>query len=131
MIEQGDLIKAEALCKRALEITQKFDYADGMAMVFFNLANLEALRGDLLKAMTYGALCGEMHERAQTDSASCNELLGKLAKAAMKKGMEHERKGELAEALEHYYASVPFSEEKYRNAMLKEIEMIERVAANE
>jgi len=101
-----------------------------MAMILFNLANLEALRGDLLKAITYGALCKEMHQKAQTDTELCDELLRKLANATMKKGMELEKKGELTEALEYYYASIPFADEKYRRAMLKEIELIERITSN-
>jgi len=127
LISQGRLAEAESVCQKALAMTKHFAYYDGMAMFFFNLANLEALRDDLLKAMTYGALCREMHEKAQTETARCDELLGSLAKAAMKKGIELEKTGMLKEALDYYYASVPFSEEKYRRAMTKEIELIERV----
>ena len=98
-------------------------------MALFNLANIETVRGDLLKALTYGALCGEMHEKAQTEGAHCGELLKNLAKAAMKKGMALEKEGELAKAMEYYYASIPFSEEKYAQAMLKEIELIKSIIA--
>ena len=130
LISQGKLSEAENICQRALKMTQTLFYYDGMAMVLYNLANLEALRDDLLKAMTYGTLCREMHEKAQTDAERCEELLKNLAKTAMKKGMELEKNGKLDEALEYYYASVPFSEEKYRKAMLKEIALIERVKSN-
>ena len=130
LISQGRLAEADNICQRALKMTQSLSYYDGMAMVFYNLANLEALRDDLLKAMTYGVLCREMHEKAQTGAERCDELLRSLAKTAMKKGMELEKNGNLDEALEYYYASVPFSEEKYRQAMLKEIELIERVKSN-
>lgn len=131
MIGQGNFCEAEAFCQRALAITQTISYYDGMALVLFNLANLEAIRGDLLKAITYGALCQEIHGKAGTDSALCDELLGNLAKSAMKKGMEYEKNGELREALEYYYACVPFSLEKYRLAILKEIEIVERLMSNE
>jgi len=130
LISQGNFDEAEAVCKRALKTAETLSYYDGMAMFFFNLANLEILKDDLLKAMTYGALSMEMHEKAQTDMENCAKLMRNLAKTAMKKGMEHERKGEFKEALEYYYAGVPFSEEKYRQAMLKEIELIERVTDN-
>ena len=130
LINKGRFDEAEALCQRALETTKILSYYDGMAMVLFNLANLEAVRDDLLKAITYGALCREMHEKAETDAERCDVLLRKLAKAAMKKGMELEKKGKLSDALEYYYASVPFADEKYRQAMLKEIELIERVTSD-
>ena len=130
LISQGSFAEAEALCKRGFETAKLLSYYDGMATFLFNLANMEAIKGDLLKALTYGALCREMHETAGTDLEGSDKLLGSLAKAAMKKGMEHEKKGELKEALEYYYASVPFSEEKYRLAMLKEIELIEKVHEN-
>jgi len=130
LISQGSFAEAESLCKRGLETAKMLSYYDGMATFLFNLANMEAIKGDLLKALTYGALCREMHEAAGTDLEGSGKLLVSLAKAAMKKGMEHEKKGELKEALEYYYASVPFSEEKYRLAMLKEIELIEKVHEN-
>ena len=131
LIGQGDFSNAEALCFRALDITQNITYFDGTAMVFYNLANLETLRGDILKAMAYGALCKEMHEKAQTDATPCEELLARLAKVAIKQGVEYEKQGRLREALECYYASAPFSGEKYRLAMLKEIAMIERLISDE
>jgi len=130
-IGQGRYDEAEAFYQRALQITNNISYYGGTAMILFNLANLETLRGDLLKAMTYAVLGKDMGEKAQTDTASCDELLERLAKSAMKKGMEHENNGELKEALEYYYASVPFINEKYRQAMQKEIEIIERLTAHE
>ncbi|MDR0490904.1 MAG: hypothetical protein LBH28_06640 [Oscillospiraceae bacterium] len=130
LISQGKFDDAEAVCKRGLEMSQTLSYYDGMAMFFFNLANMETVRGDLLKAMTYGALCREMNEKAQTDTESCDKLMKSLAKSAMMRGMEHEKKGELKEALEYYYAGAPFSEEKYRMAMLGEIELIKRVISD-
>ena len=130
LINQGKLAEAEDICQRALKMTGSLSYYDGMAIFLYNLANLETIRGDLLKALTYGALCKEMHDKAQTAAESCNKLLRKLAKAAMKKGLEHEQNGQLEEALEYYYASIPFAEEKYRQAMEKEIELIERVKTN-
>ena len=127
LISRGRLTEAEAMCQRGLETTRNLAYYDGMATFLFNLANLEILRDDLLKAMEYGALCGEMHTKSQTDAADCDALMKDLAKAAMKKGVEHEKKGDFRAALEYYYASLPFSEEKYRQAMLKEIRLIERL----
>ena len=130
LISQGKLDEAETLCQKALDTTRTFSYYDGMAMCYFNLANLEAIRDDLLKAMAYGVLCGEMHEKAQTDMERHCKLMGNLAMAAMKKGMGFEREGKLKEALEYYFASLPFVEEKYSQAITKEIELIERVLNN-
>ena len=127
LVSQGRLTEAEAICKKGLELTGNLAYYEGMAVFFFNLANLEALRDDLIKAMTYGALCVEIHDKAQTDAESCDALMNSLAKAAMKKGVEHEKKGDLKTALEYYYASLPFLGLKYRQATLKEIELIEKL----
>jgi len=130
LISQGKLNEAEDICQRALKMTGSLSFYEGMAMFLYNLANIETLKNDLLQAITYGALCKEMHEKAQTDAEYCDKLLLKLAKAAMKKGIEHEKNGRLEEALEYYYAGAPFAEEKYRQAMLKEIELIERLRSN-
>ena len=130
LISQGRLDEAEGICQRALGITSSLAYDEGAAMVLYNLANLEALRGDLLKAMAYGALCKEKHEMAQSDGEGCGKLLAGLAKTAMKKGMELEKNGALDEALAYYYASVPFSDEKYSQAMQKEIALIERAMSH-
>lgn len=130
-IGQGNLENAEILCKRALEITESLLYYDGMAIALYNLANLEAVRGDLPGAISYAGLCRMMHEKAGSDPAQCDEVLAKLAKAAMRKGMEFEKNGEWRQALDHYQAAAPFSEEKYRQAMLKEIEIIRKVSSNE
>jgi len=130
LISQGKLSEAEDICLRALKMTASLSFYEGMAMFFYNLANIETLKNDLLQAITFGALCKEMHEKAQTDAEYCDKLLLKLAKAAMKKGIEHEKNGQLDEALEYYYASVHYVEEKYRQAMLKEIELIERLRSN-
>jgi len=127
LIKEGRLSEAETFCQKSLELTKILTYYDGMAKSYFNLANLEVMKNDLFKAITYGTLCREMHEKAGTETASCDELMKKLSKAAMKKGMELEKKGMFKEALEYYQASLPVAEEKYRQAMLKEIELIERV----
>jgi len=127
LIKEGRLAEAEAYYQKSLELTKVLTYYDGMAKSYFNLANLEGMRGDLFKAITYGTLCREMHEKAGTVTENCDELMKKLAKAAMKQGMELEKKGMLQEAVEYYRAGIPFAEEKYRQAMLKEIELIERV----
>jgi len=127
LIKEGKLTEAEAYYQKSLELTKILTYYDGMAKSYFNLANLEVMKDDLFKAITYGTLCREMHEKAGTETTLCDEMMKKLAKAAMKKGMELEKKGMLQEAVEYYRASIPFAEEKYRRAMLKEIEVIERV----
>ncbi|MCL2862771.1 MAG: tetratricopeptide repeat protein [Methanimicrococcus sp.] len=127
LIKEGRLADAETYYQKSLELTRVLTYYDGMAKSYFNLANLEVLKDDLFKAITYGALCREMHEKAKTDTENCDKLLGKLSKAAMKKGMELEKKGMLKEAVEYYQAGIPFAEEKFRQAMQKEIELIERV----
>ena len=127
LIKEGKLTEAETYYQKSLELTKMLTYYDGMAKSYFNLANLEAMRGDLFKAITYGTLCREMHEKAGTETENCDEMMKKLAKAAMKEGMELEKKGMLTEAVEYYQAVIPFAEEKYRQAMLKEIELIEKV----
>ena len=131
LIQEKKLSEADALYKRALKTTSMLGYYDGMAVCFYNMANLEILRENYVDAMTYAALSKEMHENAKTDSGRTDELLKHLAKATMNKGMKLEKKGALQEAMEHYYACMPFAEEKYRMAMIQEIKLIKKVMTNE
>lgn len=130
LVNEGLFSEAEVYYEKALSLTSYLEYYDGMAMVYYNLANLEILKEDLLKALTYCTLAMEMHEKAETNASMVTEMLGKLAKLAMKKGMDFERKGDLQRALEYYYACVYFIEEKFQEPIQKEIELIEKVIAN-
>ena len=130
LIQEKKLSEADALYKRALKTTSMLNYHDGMAVCFYNMANLEILRENHVDAITYASLSKEMHEKASTDSDRTDELLKHLAKAAMSKGMKLEKEGALQEATEHYYACMPFAEEKYRMAMIQEIKLIKKVMTN-
>lgn len=131
LVNQGDLIGAEVYYQKALEITKLCQYYDGMAIIYFNLANIEVLKDDLLEAITYSVLAIKMHNKAQSSSDKCDEMLNKLALATMKKGIEYEKKGQLKEALEYYYACLNYIEDNYQQAIQQEIELIKRVMPNE
>ncbi len=126
-MQAGRFAEAEEYYQRALAVTSALHYHDGMAVSFYNLANLEATRGHVLEAIAYGAEAKAMHEKAQTDPQLSLTLLKRLAKQAMKTGVQHEQAGRLQPALDHYLAAIPFAEAKYQEAMLHEVELIERV----
>ncbi|GEM_PF-5835777 len=127
LIQQGRLAEAKTCYEQALAVnTRLSDYA-GAAITLFNLANLEAVKENVVEALNYAARAKGMQDKINADPGSCAELLRRLALAAMKQGMAHEKNGELEEALACYRASVPYAGEKNRRAMLQEIELIERV----
>lgn len=126
-IKEGQWDEAEEYYNRALGVTSALQYHDGMALSFFNLANLEAARGRILEAIAYAAQAKAMHEKAETDPQLSVNLLKRLAKEAMKQGMQQEKQGQLQEALKFYTASIPFAEPKYQQAMIQEVQLIERV----
>ena len=130
LIQEKKLSEADALYQRALKTTSMLGYYDGMAVCFYNMANLEILRDNYVDAITYAGLSKEMHGKASTDSGRTDELLGHLAKATMNKGMQLEKKGALQEAMGHYLASMPYAEEKYQKAMTQEIKLIKKVMTN-
>lgn len=48
----------------------------------------------------------------------------------MNKGMQLEKKEASKEAMEHYLASILFTEKKYQKAMMQEIKLIKKMMTN-
>lgn len=120
LIKEGRYDEAGKLLISAGEISSMTGYRDGMGMSCMSLSNLEAVKGDCIRAMEYARASVEYLNEG-TDRTKAEELLGRLSVACVKLGMEKERKGCFDEALSLYIAALPNLEGKRREAVEREI----------
>ena len=130
LIEQGKLEEADLCYQKTMEINRLIHYYDGIAVTYFNMANLEAIKGNIIEAVKFASAAVKMKEKVKTGQAPYLNLLQQLVQAAIKEGMVLERKGELTKALSYYKASLPHAEGEYQQALHHEIALIERVIEN-
>jgi len=126
-IKKKEYLEASILYRKALMITDKISYYEGMAITLFSMSNLAVLVGDILEAISNVADAKDMYIKAGLPYEHCDEMLQKLAIAAKKEGIKLEKKGKFQEAIEHYEAAIPFADENSSKAMRHEIELLRRV----
>lgn len=126
LIREGRYDEAGRLLISAGEISSLTGYRDGMGMSCMSLSNLEAIKGDCIKAIGYARASVEYLEKG-SDRTRAEELLDRLSVAAVKLGMEKERNGCFGEALNLYSAALPRLEGKRREAVEREISLLEGV----
>lgn len=127
LIDQGKLQEAEVYYTRSLNISTYLNYYEGMALAYFNLANLEALRDNKLVALKKLASAQKFYRQAGVKSDSCEKAIKKLACSIMKIGVIHEGKGELSKALEYYQACYSYVSEEHQQVLAYEIDLIKEV----
>jgi len=126
LIREGRFDEAGRLLISAGEISGLTGYREGMGMSCMSLSNLEAVKGDCIKAIEYAkASVDYLDKGSGRDRAE--ELLGRLSVAAVKLGMEKERRGCFDEALCLYSAALPRLEGKRREAVEREISLLKGV----
>gem|GEM_PF-836193 len=126
-IDEGKLEEAEDYYIRALNITTYLNFYEGMALAYYNLANLEVLRDNKLLALKKLAIAQELYEQAEVESDSCELAIRKMARAIMDIGIVHEAQGELSKALEYYQACFSYVSEDRQQALAYEIDLIKEV----
>jgi tetratricopeptide (TPR) repeat protein len=126
-IRKEEYAEAAVQYRKALIITEKIGYFEGMAFALYNMANLALLVDDQIEAINNASDARDMFEKAGLPSDHCTVLIDKLAVSLKKKGIEHEKRGRFAEAVEYFTASIPFADEKSRKAMEHESELLRRV----
>ncbi|MGI6119850.1 MAG: hypothetical protein ACOYIB_04635 [Desulfosporosinus sp.] len=126
-IKNGEYVEAAIQYRKALMITEKISYYEGMAITLFSMANLALIIGDLIEALNNAADSRKMFAKANLAYEHCNDLLKQLAVMAKKKGINYEREGKFQEAINHFEAALPFADEKSRQAMTHEIELLRRI----
>lgn len=126
-IKKGEYAEAATQYRKALMITEKISYYEGMAITLFNMANLAIVVGDLIEAMKNVADARDMFERAQLPHDHCYELIDQLALSMKKRGIEYEKKGKFQEAIEHFETCIPFADKKSKKAMQHEVELLKKI----
>lgn len=126
-IDEGKLKEAEDYYTRALNITNYLNFYEGMALAYYNLANLEVLRDNKLLALKKLAIAQELYEQAEVNSDNCELALRKMARSIMDIGIFHEAQGELTKALEYYQACFSYVSENRQKALAYEIDLIKEV----
>jgi tetratricopeptide (TPR) repeat protein len=126
-IKRGEYAEAAIQYRKALMITEKISYYEGMAITLFNMANLAIVVGDLIEAMKNVADARDMFEKAQLPYNHCCKLIDQLVVSMKKRGIEYEKKGKFLEAIEHFEACIPFADKRSEQAMLHEIGLLKRI----
>lgn len=126
-IDEGKLEEAEDYYTRALNITTYLNFYEGMALTYYNLANLEVLKDNKLLALKKLALAQDLYEQAKVKSDNCELALRKMARSIMDIGIVHETRGELDKALEYYQACISYVSENLQQALAYEIDLIKEV----
>lgn len=126
-IKNGEYVEAAVQYRKALMITEKISYYEGMAITLFSMANLALLIGDLSEALANAADSRKMFAKANLPHGHCDDLLKQLAVTAKKKGISYEKEGNFPEAIKHFEAALPFADEKSRQALTHEIKLLRRI----
>lgn len=126
-IKKKEYLEASILYRKALMITDKICYYEGMAITLFNMSNLAVLVGDIPEAISNISDAKDMFIKAGQPYEHCDEMLQNLVTTAKKEGIKLERKGKFQEAIEYYEAAIPFADEKSGKAMQHEIDLLRRV----
>ncbi|MGM0421240.1 MAG: hypothetical protein ACQEQG_09620 [Bacillota bacterium] len=130
LINEGRLNEAEAYYTRILDITSYLHYYEGMALAYYNLANLEILRANELLALKKLVLAQELYQQAGVESDECEESIQRLARKMMEMGIAYEGKGELKKALSFYQACRPYVSKNHQDALCYEIDLLQEVITN-
>ena len=126
-IKRKEFAEAAVQYRKALIITEKIKYYEGMAMTLFNMANLSMIVGDLCEAVNNAADARDMFEKAGQPSDNCHRLLDQLALIVKKEGIKLEKQGKFQEAIEYYEACIPFADEASQKAMQHEVKLLRKI----
>lgn len=126
-IKKGEYAEAAIQYRKALMITEKISYYEGMAITLYNMANLALVVGDLIEAMKNVADARDMFEKAQLPHDHCYELIDQLAAPMKRRGIEFEKQGKFQEAIEHFETCIPFADKKSKQAMQHEVRLLRKI----
>jgi tetratricopeptide (TPR) repeat protein len=126
-IKKGEYVEAAVQYRKALMITEKISYYEGMAITLYSMANLALVIGDIIEALNNAADARNMFVKANLPHEHCSDLLRQLAGMAKKQGIKYEREGKFQEAINHFEAALPFVDEKSCKALVHEIELLRRI----
>jgi len=126
-IEEKNFIDASIYYRKALIITEKIKFFEGMAITLFSMGNLALLVGDEKEALNNIADARDMFVKAEKPHENCNELLKKIVNSIKKKGVTLEKEGKYKEAIDCFETCIPFANEKNKEAMQHEVELLRRV----
>lgn len=127
-IKEENYGEARVYLDQAFALTELLEYHDGSVMVLHNLANLHALTGDNIAALSTAAIAIEKAKLTGGDCADCERLLRGLFIAVQREGVGHVRDREYARALACFEAAFPFAPEDGKNALERQIALLRRAA---
>ena len=125
-VKNQDYDNAVYLYQKALIISEKMHYYEGVAMSLFNIANVLILINDVNKAIEYAAQSKNFFNKSGVDTTHCDNLLTCLARTLKANGINHEKKGDFKEAIRSFTAALPYADCESRTAMKHEITLLKR-----
>ncbi len=129
-MKKNEFAEADVQYRKALIITEKIKYYEGMAITLFNMANLSVVVDDLIEAIKNAADARDMFNKAGLPHDDCDDLIHTLAASGKKKGISLEKKGKFQEAIDHFEAFMPYVDEESRAAMEYETNLLRKIISD-
>ena len=123
LITKGEYDGAEKMFGTIESTYRMIGYGEGISLVRTSMANLSAIRGDLIGSLSHLEIATE---NAGDNIGTVNEMRRKISLAALEIGIGKENDGDLVGALELFTKILPNLNEKRAEAVAAEIENIKR-----
>lgn len=125
LIGKGRLDDAARMLENARQLSVMTGYLEGVGMSLVSMANLEMLRRDGTRALSFAGQAAEAFPAGE-DRNRARALAESIAHELVKEGMEMERGGRCADALARFETAVPHMKGRRRAAVETEIALLRR-----
>jgi len=126
-IKRHEYAEAMTQYSKALIITEKVHYYEGMAMTLFSMANLSIIAGNLFEALNNAADARDLFIKSTKAQGHCDELIRKITNGLKKQGIAYEKKGMFKEAVTHFEACLPFIQDKAKQTIEHEVNLLRKI----
>lgn len=129
LIKSKKFNEAKNMYEIASNLSDLVGYKQGVGMSAYSVANLEIVRGDYIVALHYAELAYENYTDF-LDKERVSNMKKKLALQLVKDGIKQEKQGSIDDALKLFNYALPYLNEKRRDIVLCEIDLLRKVKAS-
>jgi hypothetical protein len=123
-VEQRDYARAKECFENIVTLCSLVQYDEGKRQAYISLANLYVLTEDPVMSFKMSAMA-MINSSNEHINSQAKDIIVKTLGAAMKYGIESQKKGELQEALTIYRLATPFLKSPKKEAVENEIRKLE------
>ncbi len=130
LIKMKKFEEAKKMYQIASNISDLVGYKQGVAMSAYSMANIEIIKKDHISALHYAELAYANHSEL-IDKEEVSSLIKKLALQLVRDGMEQEKERNIDGALKFFNYALPHLNEKRKEVVLYEMNMLRRMKTGE